>query len=267
MKPQRKRRQDRRSPGDALSGARFHGKDHSPEAIRDRLARPPSPSHLRDFIYGGIDGTVTTFAVVAGVTGANLSPNVVIILGFANLIADGFSMAVSNLLATRAEIQEKVMAREEEEQEIRQLPEGEREEIRQIFARKGFTGENLDRAVEIITADPDVWVDTMLVEEHGFSPAPKDPFRAALATFTAFIVVGFIPLLAYVVELVRASALDSPFLWSSLMTGVSFFIVGALKSRFVTQRWWMAGSETLAVGGVAATLAYIVGALLKTAVT
>src|SRR4026207_1713394 len=111
--------------------------DHSPEAVRTRLTRPLRPSHLRDFIYGGIDGTVTTFAVVAGVAGADLSATIVIILGFANLIADGFSMAVSNFLATRAEIQERELARSEEELEIRRTPDGEREEIRQIFALKG----------------------------------------------------------------------------------------------------------------------------------
>lgn len=74
-------------------------------AIRERLSQPPKRSHLRDFIYGGIDGAVTTFAVVAGVAGAGLSATVVIILGVANLIANGFSMAVSNYAATRAELQ------------------------------------------------------------------------------------------------------------------------------------------------------------------
>ncbi len=114
---------------------------HSPVAIRERLSRPPKQSHLRDFIYGGIDGAVTTFAVVAGVAGAGLSASVVIILGVANLIADGFSMAVSNYAATRAELQKRALARAEEEQEIRDIPEGEREEIRQIFSLKGFSGD------------------------------------------------------------------------------------------------------------------------------
>ena len=88
---------------------------HSPRAIRERLSRPPKQSHLRDFIYGGIDGAVTTFAVVAGVAGVDLAATVVIILGVANLIADGFSMAVGNYVATRAELQERALARTEEE--------------------------------------------------------------------------------------------------------------------------------------------------------
>ena len=239
---------------------------HTPQAVRERLSQPPRHTHLRDFIYGAIDGTVTTFAVVAGVAGADLSPTIVIILGAANLLADGFSMAISNFLATRAEMQERAKARWEEEREIRHIPEGEREEIRQIFSMKGFSGAELDRVVEIITADPSVWIDTMMVEELGYSRAPEEPFRAAGATFVAFVLVGFIPLFAFVVELLSPSLVEGPFLWSSLMTAVAFFIVGALKSRFVAQRWWLAGSETLAVGGAAALIAYLLGALLKSVV-
>jgi VIT1/CCC1 family predicted Fe2+/Mn2+ transporter len=238
-------------------------KSHTPEAIEERLARPPRRSHLRDFIYGGIDGTVTTFAVVAGVVGADLSASVIIILGFANLIADGFSMAVSNFLATRAETQEQAKARREEEREIRDDPIGEREEIRQIFAKKGFSGAELDRVVDVITGDPRVWVDTMMVEELGYGQTHSEPIRAASATFAAFLLIGFIPLSAFLVELAAPSLIDRAFLWSSVMTGGAFFIVGALKARFVAQRWWLAGAETLAVGGAAATIAYVVGALLK----
>lgn len=236
---------------------------HSPEAIRQRLSEPPRPSHLRDFIYGGIDGTVTTFAVVAGVVGADLSATVIIILGFANLIADGFSMAVSNFLATRAETQERAKARREEEREIRFEPEGEREEVRQIFARKGFTGAELDRVVDVITSDPRVWVDTMMVEELGFSRSEGSPMRAAAATFSAFILVGLIPLTTFLIDLAAPDLLDEPFLWSSVTTGIAFFVVGALKARFVMQSWWKAGLETLAVGGAAAVIAYAVGSLLK----
>ena len=239
------------------------GELHTPQAVAERLSQPPRQSHLRDFIYGGIDGTVTTFAVVAGVAGADLSATIVIILGFANLIADGFSMAISNFLATRAEMQERAQAQREEEREISSLPDGEREEIRQIFSKKGFSGAELDRVVEVITSDPGVWVDTMMIEELGYSRAHEEPLRAASATFVAFVLVGFIPLFAFIFELLSPRVLNRPFLWSSLMTAAAFFVVGGLKGRFVAQRWWAAGAETLAVGGAAAVVAYVVGVLLK----
>jgi VIT1/CCC1 family predicted Fe2+/Mn2+ transporter len=236
---------------------------HTPAAIRERLSRPPKQSHLRDFIYGGIDGTVTTFAVVAGVAGAQLSATVVIILGVANLIADGFSMAVSNYLATRAERQERDLARSQEEREVREIPDEEREEIRQIFSLKGFAGKDLDRVVDVITSNPRLWVDTMMAEEYGYGSGTQDPTRAAASTFVAFVIVGFIPLSAFIADGFFPSLIAAPFVWSSVMTGVAFFVVGALKSRFVAQRWWLSGLETLMVGGAAAVIAYGLGSFLE----
>ena len=237
--------------------------DHSPEAIRRRFARPPSTSYLRDFIYGAIDGAVTTFAVVAGVEGANLSAKVVLILGGANLIADGFSMAVSNFLGLRAGSQQLERARGEEERQVSQMPEGEREEIRQIFAAKGFKGEDLESVVDVITADRDLWVSTMMSEELGLGGAQPSPLRAGAATLLAFVVVGAFPLVAFVVDAAVPGGIEHPFAWSAAMTAIAFFAVGGLKARFVTQAWWRSGLETLAVGGAAAVLAYVVGALLR----
>ena len=237
-------------------------RQHTVDAIRRRLDSDSS-RYLRDFIYGAIDGIVTTFAVVAGAAGAGLESRIVIILGVANLVADGFSMSVSNYSGARAERQQRERARREEQQHILAVPDGEREEIRQIYAAKGLSGDTLEAVVEAITADRDRWLDTMLTEELGYPPTGGSPLRAAATTLVAFVALGSLPLLVFVVQSVAGIDIPLPFTWSAVLAGVAFFAVGTLKARFVDQVWWRAGLETLAIGGAAALLAYLVGVLLQ----
>ena len=237
--------------------------DHTPAAVRRRLDAAPSASYLRDFVYGAIDGAVTTFAVVAGVQGAKLDANIVIILGVANLVADGFSMAASNYLGTRAEAERRAQARRDELRQIDVFPDGEREEVRQLFAAKGFEGEDLERAVAIITSDREVWLDTMMREELGYGSDSTNALRAAVSTLVAFVVVGFLPLGAFVYDIALPGDVASPFTWSVVLTGTAFLAVGALKARVVEHPAWRSALETLAVGGAAALLAYVLGAALQ----
>lgn len=236
---------------------------HAPEAIRRRLQEGPTESYLGDMVYGALDGAVTTFAVVSSVAGAGLSAGVLIVLGLANLLADGFSMGAGAFLGGRTRRQTRDRIRRMEERHIDQHPEGEREEIRQIFAAKGFHGEDLDRVVAVITADRQRWIETMLREEHGLPDTMPSPWRAGLATFAAFAVAGVVPLAAFVLEYLRPDTVTRPFFWSALLTGAAFFGIGALKSRFVEIPWWRSALETLLTGAAAATVAYAVGALLS----
>ena len=142
------------------------------------------------------------------------------------------------------------------------LNEVDREEIRQIFAAKGFEGETLEMVVETITADNKRWIDTMLTEEMGYSLIQKSPFKAASSTMAAFLLIGLIPLSPFVLELAGPEWMGSPYRFSTVMTGAAFFVVGAVKSRFVQQKWYWSGLETLSVGGAAAGLAYLVGMAL-----
>lgn len=237
--------------------------EHAPHRIRRRLDQDRRPDYLPDFIYGAIDGTVTTFAVVSGVAGADLSSSIVIVLGLANLVGDGFSMAASNYSGTRTEQQLVQRARRQESQHIDVYPEGEREEIRQIFASKGFSGESLEQVVDVICADRERWINVMLTEERGLSLTPKSPLSAGAMTMAAFMLVGSIPLLPFAAVLLTGNNLESSFLLSTLLTAVAFLIVGAVKSRFVEQHWLPSGLETLGLGGAAAGLAYAVGFALR----
>jgi VIT1/CCC1 family predicted Fe2+/Mn2+ transporter len=166
--------------------------------------------YLPEFVYGATDGTVTTFAVVAGVMGASLSSAVVLILGFANLFADGFSMAISNYLSLKS-----------------------RNEMSSMHMRR-YHREYL-----------------------------KNPKKTALATFAAFLLIGFIPLLPFVVGIFYPRVETYQFNLSICLTAIAFLIVGAVKGNVIGKAKIKSALETLVVGGIAAALAYGVGYLLS----
>ena len=232
--------------------------EHSAEAIHERLVAGPTHNYLRDWIYGGIDGAVTTFAVVSGVAGAELSPWIILVLGFANLFADGFSMAAGNFLGTKAEIDDWRRLEAIENRHINLAPEGEREEVKQIFQLKGFEGDDLQRMVDLVTSDRQRWIHTMLTEEYGLPREVRSPWIAAASTFTAFVVCGLVPLLPYLLRVRQSLTM------SIVMTATVFFAIGSAKSKWSTTSWWQSGLTTLLVGSIAASVAYATGVLFKT---
>ncbi|WP_170769945.1 VIT1/CCC1 transporter family protein [Ruegeria lacuscaerulensis] len=230
-----------------------HG--HSQQEIAARINAPPGRGVLRDIVYGGIDGSVTTFAIVAGVAGAGLSPFIIVALGLANVLADGFSMAAGNYSGTKAELDNIRRIRAIEERHIHLYPDGERDEVREILSQKGLSGRVLDEATDAITANHDNWINLMIEGEYGLGSVDPHPMKAAMATFLAFLVAGMIPLLPFLAGVERAFAL------SAWMTMGVFFAIGALKSRWSLAPWWRSGGETLLIGGAAASIAYLVGSL------
>ena len=163
---------------------------------------------LPEFVYGSIDGTVTTFAVVTGAIGAGFGSAVILILGFANLFADGFSMAVSNYLSNKSN--------------------------QELYSRTRFD---------------------------------KTPLKSATATFISFLVVGFIPLLFFVLALFFPSLLDRAFLYSGILTGVAFLFIGAAKGVVVNKHKIKASLETLIIGAIASGIAFAIGYLLKSIIS
>ena len=172
------------------------------------LKKRTERKYLPEFVYGATDGTVTTFAVVAGVMGASLSSAVVLVLGFANLFADGFSMAIANYLSSKSHL-----------------------ELHREHNSK--------------------------CEEH------KKPRKTALATFTAFLIVGFIPLLPFVLGIFYPLVEIYQFNLSIILTAIAFLIVGAVKGEVIGKKPIHSAIETLVIGGIAAILAFLVGYLLS----
>lgn len=240
-------------------------KAHTPERIKAAAEehKTQSGAYIGEAVYGALDGIVTTFAVVAGVEGARLSSGIVLILGFANLIGDGLSMGVGSYLSTKSKREYERSERERERWEIENYPEGEREEIREIYEKKGFAGKDLDRAVEIITSDKKIWIDTMMQEELGIIEETGHPFFNGLSTFISFLVAGFIPLLFFVMALAIPSLQQYTFSMSVFLTGLTLFVVGSLRVLVTQASWWRSGLEMLFVGGAAALGAYLVGYILR----
>lgn len=235
--------------------------EHTASAIAERLKAPNDHGMLGDFVLGAVDGTITTFAIVSGVAGAGLSAGVALVLGLANVLADGFSMAVGNYLKARSDRQMVDRYRAIEEKHIRREPEGEQEEIRQIFAGKGFEGVVLEEVVQVITADRRRWVDTMLTEEWGLQVSPPSPVRVGAVTFFAFVAAGMVPLLPMFWSTALGPA--NTFIASACATALAFAGIGAVRGRVTNHSMAYSAIETLVVGGIAATVAYVVGNLLK----
>ncbi|MFT7035896.1 MAG: VIT1/CCC1 family predicted Fe2+/Mn2+ transporter [Cyclobacteriaceae bacterium] len=219
-------------------------------------------AYIGEFVYGGIDGAITTFAVVAGAAGAEAAIHWVLIFGFANLIADGFSMSVGNYFAVKSERDNYDKHVNIEYWEIENLREKEIQEIREIYEAKGFKGELLEQVVEVITSNDDVWVDTMMKEELEMAKDDRTAFKTAFATFLSFNLIGIIPLLIYVIAVFTVIDESILFPVSCLGTGLALLIVGYMRGSVTQTSKAKSMFQTTMLGGLAAFLAYFVGELL-----
>ncbi|MDH3708380.1 MAG: VIT1/CCC1 transporter family protein [Cyclobacteriaceae bacterium] len=218
---------------------------------------------LREFVYGGFDGGVTTFAVVAGATGAHFDSAVIIILGLANLLADGFSMSVGSYLSVKSDRERYLKYQRFENWGVENIPEMERDEIKEIYYNKGLRGKVLEKVVKVITADKELWVEEMMKGEFDLIPEKKSPLAAGWYTFLSFLLIGFIPLVPFIFAFSGWAFLSSTFAITCLVTALAFIVIGLIKAHInhTSKRW--AVIETLALGAAAATLAYFTGSLLE----
>ncbi|MBI4015052.1 MAG: VIT1/CCC1 transporter family protein [Candidatus Aenigmarchaeota archaeon] len=234
------------------------------------MALPGKPSshgkYIKSIIYGGLDGVITTFAVVAGVAGASLSAGIVLILGFANLIGDGISMSVGDYLSSKSQKEYEQAQRKYEASLLAENRSKATREIEKFYRRKGFGAGEARRIASLIAVDTKAAVDVLMAEKHGVVESVISPTKNALYTFASFVVFGFLPLLTYVANMLVPGIFDDAFAAATLLTAATLFALGAMKV-FITSRSWLAsGIEMLIVGGVAAASAYAIGYWLASVV-
>lgn len=260
MPPSRdlKKAQEAYRQGDVAASAAAHSASRSAEEKH----RHETGQYIKSAVYGGLDGIVTTFAVVAGVAGASLGAGVVLILGFANLIADGLSMAIGDYISTKSEQEHQQSERRREEWEVEHFPEGEKRELVELYVEKGMPVEDARAMVDILAKHPKAWVDVMMTEELGMIVDEESPLKGALVTFFSFALFGLVPLLPSLFFFLVPSLQMNTFLVASLATAATLFALGAARVRITGQNWIKSGLEMLLVGGIAAAAAYGVGVVL-----
>lgn len=215
-------------------------------------------SFIRDVVFGFGDGVNTSLGIVAGVGGAEASTGIVILAALVGMFTGAKAMAVQNYLAVKSQREILQSEIKRELYEIENLPEREREEIEEIYRAKGFEGEELEKIVNKITSDKDVWLKTMLTEELGLNLAiAGSPLKSAFVMFGAFLMGGILPII--------------PFFFiggfPALMIAIglsltSSFIIGALKSRMAKKSWMKGGIEMAGLGTGIALVGYGIGAEL-----
>jgi vacuolar iron transporter family protein len=223
-------------------------------------------SYVRDIVFGFGDGVNTSLGIVAGVGGAVIAADVVILAALIGMFTGAKAMAVQNYLAVKS--QKEVLESEikREEFEIENMPDKERQEIEDIYRSKGFRGDDLNTIVDKITSDKQVWLKTMLTEELGLNlEIVGSPLKGALAMFGAFLLGGILPILPYFV--VKSGSLSSATaIWIAIaLSVVSSFVIGAIKSRMAKKNWLKGGIEMAGLGTGIALVGYGIGSELAKA--
>ena len=227
---------------------------HLQKHLQDEHKLSAFSTYLKEIVYGGSDGIVTTFAVVAGFAGAQQTSTtypviIVLLFGMANLAADGASMGLSNFLSLRSEKDLYRMERNKEMYEIKNHPELEREESIEILMNKGFGTKDAELIISLYEKNPEYYADFMMNHELELpDPRGENPFLTGLATFFAFTTFGFIPLIPYVFM----RTLPNLFLSSCLFTLVALTLLGFLRWKITKHTIIRSVGEVVLLGSVSA---------------
>ena len=238
---------------------------HMPISINDQhhLHEVHDP-HQREFrlaevILGGQDGLVNVLGVILGVAAATSDSRIVIAAGLAATFAESISMGAVAYTSTLAENDLYHSEKEREYRHIQQAPDIEANEIRKIYASKGFEGEMLDKIVNVITSNPDVWVNVMMAEEFQLTPPEKSQaFRSALVVGFSALIGSLIPLFPFFFWTVNLSIAISIFI-----AALTLFVVGYYKARVTIGKPIKSGLQMAVIGTVSALVGYVVGVIFK----
>jgi len=220
---------------------------------------------LKPLIFGGLDGILTSFAIVAGAAGGSLPIPVVLVLGFSNIFADALAMGVGEFLSSKAENEWILSERRRENWEMENYPEGEIREMIDIYETRGMTREDATMVIQTMSKYKDFFVDVMMAEELALQVPDVDhkteSMKEGVVMFCAFATFGSLPLLGYVLipELFPSCGEEVLFTTACVVTGLVLFGMGCVKSIFSSANWFKCGLETLLLGGACATVAYTVG--------
>ncbi len=236
------------------------------EHLRREHKRTPFSTYLKEIVYGGNDGIVTTFAVVAGFAGAQKDPAMsaipvvsVLLFGLANLFADGLSMALGSFLSLHADQDVYKSEKSREHHEIIHDPENEFEETIEILKRKQFSQKDAVMLASIYRRNPSYWTEFMMKDELEMqNPEQEKPHFVALSTFCSFIAFGFIPLIPFILRYESTA-----FTISIWFTAFALLLLGFLRATVSGRKPWHTILETLVVGGVSASAAYLVGTFFR----
>lgn len=233
--------------------------------VKEEHKLSPISTYLKEIVYGGNDGIITTFAVVAGFAGAQADPATrlpvfaVLLFGFANLFADAVSMALGNFMSTRSEKDVYRRIKAGETYEIAHKPEYEEYETKEILIHKGFTPKQADDLVAIYKTNPEYWTDFMMNHELSLpNPEGENSMFMSLMTFISFIIFGLIPLLPYILL-----SGENLFSFSIVFTFLALTALGVIRWRVGMQSFWRGIGETLLLGLISTLTAYFVGVAFK----
>ena len=216
-------------------------------------------SAISDIILGGQDGLVNVLGVILGVAAATGDAYLVLVAGLAATFAESVSMGAVAYTSTVADADYYESEREREYRHIQEVPNLEREEIRSIYANKGFDGELLNRIIDTITANQDVWVAVMMAEEHQLQPVNRrHALRSAIIVGVAAIIGSLIPLIPFLFV-----AVPTAMVLAIALSTLVLFVVGAIKARMTVGHPGKSGIEMAAIGTISALVGYAVGVLLK----